>query len=136
MRNLVNHAKKEMEIAGMYKDEDGPNKWMRDSVLELIEVFSRQGHSGASAPWCIGLFEKLASFGIISPITGEESEWNEIGTGVLQNKRCSHVFKENGIAYDIEGIIFREKDGCCFVSRDSRVNIKFPYTPTRQYKDV
>jgi hypothetical protein len=54
-----------------------------------------------------------------------------------QNNRCCHVFKDNaGNAYDIDGKIFREPDGACYTSRDSRVPVTFPYTPVREYVDV
>lgn len=54
-----------------------------------------------------------------------------------QNKRCSHVFKDkDGNAYDIDGKVFREPDGCCFTSKDSFVPVTFPYTPKTEYVDV
>jgi len=54
-----------------------------------------------------------------------------------QNNRVGHVFKEaDGRVYDGEGRIFREPDGCCYASKDSRVYIEFPYTPVHEYVDV
>jgi hypothetical protein len=90
----------------------------------------------------------LASFKPIAPLTGEEWEWNDVaeqsGGTLWQNKRCSHVFKDDNGAYDSEGIIFYEvlqdENGqdykSYFTSIDSRVPVKFPYTPERQYKRV
>lgn len=67
------------------------------------------------------------AFGPLSPLTGEDSEWNEIGEGRFQNRRSSRVFKdEDGRAYDIEGRVFRDGAGC-YTSRDSRVYVEFPY---------
>ena len=137
--NLIEHAKMEFKAVGykpMEECEDDPNKWIQENVLELLEVFSKQGHSGSSAPFCIGYFQKLASFEPLTPLTGEDWEWNEVGEGQLQNKRCSHVFKKDGQAYDIRGKVFREPNGCCFTSRDSRVDVEFPYTPKTEYVDV
>ena len=55
----------------------------------------------------------------------------------IQNHRCSHVFKgPDGRAYDINGRIFCESNGCCYTSRDCRVYIEFPYTPKCEYVDV
>ena len=45
------------------------------------------------------------------------------------------MFKENGEAYDGEGRIFRDPDGSCFTSIDSRVPVTFPYVPKREYVD-
>jgi hypothetical protein len=140
MSNLIEHAKREFQALGykpISEEEDGPNKWIQENILELLEVFSKQGHSGFSAPYCAEMFKKLALFEPLSPITGEEHEWVEISEGMWQNNRCGHVFKNaEGRAYDIDGKIFREPDGCCFTNKNSHVYIDFPYTPKSEYIDV
>ncbi len=138
--NLVKHAKVELELLGYDLNDkvEGPNKWMCENVLELLKVFSKQGHSGSSAPYCISLFSKLANFEPVCPLTGNDDEWTEVSDNLYQNKRCSHVFKngKDGTAYDIEGKIFRESDNCCYTSKDSSVDVTFPYTPKREYVEV
>lgn len=139
MRNLIEHAKREFLAAGykpIEEEEDGPNKWIQENVLQLLEVFSWQGHSGSSAPYCVGVFEKLAMFEPLCPLTGNDDEWNDVGGGTLQNRRCSHVFKNANGAYDINGRIFREPDGCCYTSSESKTPVEFPYTPKSVYVDV
>lgn len=133
--NYIKFAKRELEILryDLNQKEEDPNKWIVENVLELLRVFDKQGHSGSSAPFCIEYFRKLASFEPLTPLTGEHEEWNKIGDKKYQNKRCSHVFETNGQAYDIEGIIFKEKDGGCYTSKESHVNVKFPYIPKRKY---
>ncbi len=136
MSTLVEHAKAELANYDgcMYGD------LIPKAVIELMEVFAEQGHSGGSAPICISIFTQLAKFEPLGPLTGEDSEWTEVADGVFQNKRCSHVFRQpdrfNGQAYDIEGKVFREPSGSCYTSGDSMVPITFPYTPTREYVDV
>lgn len=135
------HAMREFKAVGYIPldqpQEDGPDKWMQENVLELLRVFAKQGHSGLSAPHCIEMFHKLAMFEPLCPLQGTDDEWNEVGDGHWQNNRCSHVFKDaDGRAYDIHGRVFREPDGCCYTSYGSRVYITFPYTPTREYVDV
>jgi hypothetical protein len=123
-------------------------------ILELIEVFSNQGHSGSTAPYTVSMFEKLAMHKPIVPLTGEYWEWNCISDArtdtvpVFQNKRCSSVFKQpdryDGQPYDIDGKVFRETtdengDECkyyYYTSKDSHVPIEFPYTPKTEYVDV
>jgi len=145
MSNLIEHAKREFKAMGYVPlgevQEEDPNKWMQENVLELLEVFAKQGHSGSSAPFCIQYFKTLASFEPLCPLTGEDDEWNDISghsdNPTWQNARCSHVFKDaDGQAYDINGKIFREPDGCCYTSRDSQVNVTFPYAPKTEYVDV
>ena len=138
--SLIEHAKREFKALGYIpldeEQPEDPNKWIQQNVLELLEVFAEQGHSGTSAPFCIEYFYKLAYFKPLTPLQGTDDEWNEIGDGVFQNNRCGRVFKgADGKAYDIEGIVFKDSDGCHYTSRDSRVYITFPYTPTTEYVD-
>lgn len=113
--NLIEHAKNEFKAAGYIpldqEQEDGPNKWIQENILELLEVFGNQGHSGTSASYCIDMFTKLANYEPICPLTGEDDEWSYLDYNfngpVYQNKRCSHVFKDkDGIAYNINGYVF------------------------------
>lgn len=41
--NLCKHAIRELELAGYSKEEDGPNKWMREQVIEAVALFSSHG---------------------------------------------------------------------------------------------
>ena len=142
MSNYKTHAMTEFRAAG-WVDESGKycdemQQMICEHVLNLLDVFADEGHSGSSAPYALNVFKKLASFEPITPITGEDWEWNEVGEGMFQNKRCSHVFKDakDGEAYDSEGRIFREPSGSCYQGKGSRVPITFPYTPKREYVDV
>lgn len=127
--SLVDHARFELRKQLALADTE-PDRWMADSVVELIEAFARQGHSGFSAPYCIEMFKTLASWKPWGPLTGEDGEWVEVMDGLFQNRRCSHVFKEHGVAYDSQGRIFEDPDGSRWTNGDSRVPITFPYTPT------
>ena len=132
-------AEKELELFGYSADdkEDGPNKWMYQSIMDLMKVFCDEGHSGSSAPHAIALFTRLASWKPLSPLTGEDDEWNECDENRWQNNRASNVFKnEKGEAWDIDGITFWEwyakEDGTrskvYFTDKDSSVPVTFPYT--------
>lgn len=133
------HAECELKALGydLNQKEEDPNKWIVENLFELLEVFGKQGHSGFSAPYCIKMFAKLALFEPLCPLNGTDEEWNKVSDECFQNRRCSHVFKDvDGRAYDINGKIFREPDGSCYTSKDSRVFIEFPYTPKKEYIDV
>ena len=132
--SLISHAK--FEMRKMLDSEEDINREMGNNVLELIQTFADQGHSGMSAGFCVSLFKTLANFEPLGPITGEDDEWNEVSEGCFQNRRCSHVFKQDGRAYDINGKVFREPNGCCFTNGDSRVPVTFPYIPKTEYIDV
>jgi len=151
--NSIKHAKREFQAAGWCdstgKFEDGPQKSICDNILELLRVFSNRGHTGTTAYYVIDLFEKLAKFKTLTPLTGKDLEWADPGCGdSLQNNRESALFKEKetGKAYYIDAVIFREDDGSCFTGSSelkngssicSRQYVKsFPFTPKTFYVDV
>ncbi len=138
MSNTIEYAKREFKALGYDLDdkEEGPNKWIMENVFELLEIFSKQGHSGSSAPFAVRYFEKLALFKPLCPLTGKDDEWGEIFTndGTMQNKRCSAVFKDpDGKAYYIDGKVWRDKKGFTYTNHRSRVYLKFPCIPTTKY---
>ena len=155
MNNYEKHAWIEFRAAGWIDENNKFNDEMQElickHVLKLLEVFDEEGHSGSSAPYAINLFEKLAKFEPVAPLTGEDWEWANVSeyggrnNGILyQNKRCGHVFKDDDGAYDMDGVIFwewftdketGEKFKSYFTGRESRVPVTFPYTPKREYRE-
>jgi hypothetical protein len=128
--NLVKFAKRELK--SMIESKDKIDREMAKGVIKLVDVFSKQGHSGFSAPYALSLFKSLASFTPLSPLTGEDDEWNDVsemsGSPMWQNKRYSAVFKEeNGLVYNVDGKVFESPDGSRYTNRDSRVEVTFPY---------
>lgn len=133
---LKEHAKRELEMAGYFDETGMYNGDLGKYVMELIEVFSNQGHSGASAGFVNSLFSKLANYEIINPLTGKDDEWFEYSDGQFQNKRDGAVFKDGkeGKAYYLDAIVWKDELGNCWSgSRDgvtSRQFIKsFPFVP-------
>lgn len=125
---LITHAEKEMALAWPEKDE--MQDMVKKDVLQLIEVFAKQGHSGMSAPYVLNVFQRLARFEPLTPLTGEENEWCDVGDNMFQNNRCGEVFKcgKNGEAYWINGKIFREPTGNTYTNKNSCVPVVFPWT--------
>lgn len=137
MSSYLQHLDREWAAMGWpMSGDDDPQVRIYDHLKKLLEAFDGEGHSGTSAPYMVYLFSKLALFKPIGPLTGVDSEWIEVSEGLLQNCRCSHVFKENGEAYDSNGRVFEEPDGSRFTSSDSRVPVTFPYTPTTEIVKV
>lgn len=127
MSNLTEYAIKEMELA--WPESEPMQDAIKKNILDLIKVFESQGHSGMTAPYVLEHFNKLARFEPIKPLTGDDDEWHECSDGVLQNIRCSEVFKDgkDGQAYWIYGNVFRNQNGCTFTSSKSSVAIEFPW---------
>ena len=137
--SLQAFAKAELTRVGAFDKDSMYGGMLGEAVMKMVDVFADEGHSGYSASIAISLFERVARFEPLTPLTGEDDEWNEIGSQeggpLFQNCRCPHVFKDKNGAYDIEGRIFRDPSGSCFTNRESRVPVTFPYTPKREYVD-
>lgn len=140
---LVLHAERELQLAGWYEKNSDYGSMIPEAVMELIEVFSKQGHSGSSAKIVNGLFTRLADFKNLLALSGEDNEWNEVGEGFSQNSRVSSVFKESdtGRAYYLDAIVWRDQNGITFSGQvggvNSRQTIKsFPFFPKTFFIDV
>jgi hypothetical protein len=142
MSNLLSHAERELDLIGLTEDDEY-NGAMRKHILHMVKEFADEGHSGFSAPYAIQLLSKLMSYKPLAPLTGEDSEWFEVteysnGGKLYQNNRLSSLFKDaDSFCYDIDGKVFwewfKDEDGNAvktyYTSRDSRVEVTFPYTP-------
>lgn len=120
MSNLLDHARNELKLAGYdidapYKgsfesDEDYGNACAKNAY-EMLKVFSSADHSGFSARATLALFNKLAEFKCLTPLTNNPDEWMDtsechgehIGTH-FQSKRQSSCFSDDGLKtyYDID----------------------------------
>lgn len=101
--SVLDHAKRELALLSKTRDRDEYDGLLDKSVLELIEVFSKQGHSGASAAITIALFEELASYKNLTPLTTDKDEWYYHGPdvwgrdgGIWQNIRNGEAFSKDG----------------------------------------
>lgn len=159
---LIEYAKTELQIAGLFDEDSDYNGAIGEAVMELIEVFSKQNHSGMSAPYVASIFKTLADFKPLIGITGKDEEWGDVrdlgdgGVPWYQNKRCSALFKDgkDGKPYYIDAIIKRDQKGICWSGmawlseedyksgdRSKMVGKKgyvksFPFTPKTFYIDV
>ena len=129
MSNMTEWAKKELALLG--KDEEGWQDAMNADILQIVETFSEQGHSGFSASYALSIIKRLLDWKPITPLTGEESEWVKCGPNTEQNNRCSAVFRDNHdntTAHYIDGKRFSDDGGkTWFSNRDSHVPVKFPF---------
>jgi hypothetical protein len=133
MSNLVEHAERELDFAGIGDEDADYDGALKPAVLAIIKVFAEQGHSGASAAMTTAMVGKLMRFEPLTPLTGADEEWVHLHYDdhiAYQNKRCSHVFKDaDGRAYDIDGIVREDPSGSRWQGSGSNVDVTFPYTP-------
>lgn len=158
---MKNFAELELKAAGFFDEDSDYDGLIGKSVMELINLFEQQGHSGMSASIVSGLFYKLAKYEPLLPIKGDDEEWGDIieygnGESFYQNKRCSGLFKESkdGKPYYIDALIKRDQNGMCWSGmawlseedyktgdRSKMIGKKgyvksFPFTPKTFYIDV
>lgn len=102
-------------------------KWDPDDIAamtEILEKFFAQWDSGGAVHAVAPVLQRLIAGKPLSPLTGDEDEWIEVGPGVFQNRRLGSVFKDprfydGKLAYDIDN------------PQGPRAAISFPYYPDR-----
>lgn len=144
----LDRALAELAYAGLDASEhasiadESVDRFIGQSVAELLKVFSKQGHSGASAPFVASLFYRLVRGEVLSPLTGEPQEWIDVsesydGKPTFQNKRCFSIFAEDNHgknAYNVQGRIFTNVKGASFsCSAHSSTPVVFPCIPVTEY---
>jgi hypothetical protein len=132
--SLLQHAENELRFAGLLDSDDEMQGHMNDHILGMIKEFAKEGHSGFSAGYAISQLTRLLNFLPLSPLTGEDEEWEEVSEGLWQNKRCSRVFKNKDGAYDIDGYYFVDQDGTTFTNEYCCKPVIFPYVPKHAIK--
>lgn len=95
--NLHQHALAELKRTDLL-DDDGEiyGDMLGKAVLELIDTFAKQGHSGMSGTVVLQVFNQLVDFKALTPITNDPAEWNNVGGGLWQSSRQSDAFSTDG----------------------------------------
>lgn len=91
--NLVAHTLRELDRIGETSLE-APS--MRACVVEIVRLFSEQGHSGSSASWLSAVLDKVMRFQPLSAITSAPDDWMEVTDNLWQCVRDSECFSRDG----------------------------------------
>ena len=137
--NMYKWAKAELDRI-LVNCEEGDDLDMQMAInreiLDIVKVFCDQHHSGSTAWYTLSMIKRLLDWKPITPLTGEEDEWNEgyIIDGVLhqQNKRCSSVFRDNSdnsTAHYIDAKVYSDNGGYSWYHKGGgdRDVISFPF---------
>lgn len=141
---MIEHAKRELDLLLKQCEDDEEaiemQKVINQNILDIVEMFANQGHSGFSASYTINILTKLLNQSFVTPLTGEDDEWAEVADGVYQNKREGRIFKNkdkfDGKAYYLDGKAFSDDGGkSWFTNQNSFVPVEFPLTklPETEY---
>ena len=144
--NTHNFAKEELDI--VLATPDPILAPFVPEILALCEKFGQSGQSGGSAHYTAAAIaeavHKLLLQHPISPITGHDQEWVDVGNDMLQNRRCFALFKSksDGKCYYLDAIVWVDPEGNQWNGRrissgteyQSRQYVKeFPWVPKTFY---
>jgi hypothetical protein len=98
---LVEHAEREMRLAGLYDKDSDYGGMIPEAVMKLISAHASAGHSGGSHHITMQIFNKVANFKTLTPITSDPEEWfkhdhQTAGEDCWQNTRQSSCFSQDG----------------------------------------
>ena len=96
---LYEHAKRELELAGITSGKGNVDQTLSGTVLKLIDVYERGSKSEFLASTSLNLFRVLATGELINEPTDDPDEWqlvNGLGEGVCVNRRCNAFFSRDG----------------------------------------
>lgn len=129
--NLLNYAKKELDVLD---DGSEMQKEVNKDILDIVRVFSSQGHSGFSGSYALRMLNKLLQFYPLTPLKGTDEEWGTEADD-KQNKRYYSCFKdENGAAFDTARFSYCDPgDHCSYFNSGLSYKVKFPYMPRESY---
>lgn len=149
----ASHFDRELEIMRkqVEKDDELIIEPYVDAVKGVCDAFAEEGHSGGSAPMAAGVIastiKAVLGFQILSPLTGDDNEWNDIsmtaGKKMWQNNRDSAVFKdEDGKCTFNNCIVWKGEEswdtftGSVEGIRSSHYLKGFPFMPKTFFIDV
>lgn len=89
MSNLVEHAKRELELLGGDPEFNA-------ALIKAVEGFVSYGHSGGSASVGIGMLNQLLQFKNLAPLTDNPEEWVNVADDLWQSNRRSEAFSQDG----------------------------------------
>jgi len=76
--NMTDHAKRELELAGLFDKDSDYDGMLGEATLALMELFGTQGHSGFSAGLVRELFSRLSNYETLTEITNDPDEWEDV----------------------------------------------------------
>lgn len=112
--SLLEHAKRELKLAGydisdkgceMHDDKEpfeGYVNYCARNAYELIETLSKAEHSGMSIGLTLEIFNKLAKWETLTPLTNNPDEWVKLDgceDGDWQSKRNPSCFTRDFKTY-------------------------------------
>ena len=78
MSNLVKHADRELRAAGLHLKSSDYGGMLYKTVMRLVRVHAKEGHSGFSHSAVMHLFNLVGNFKPLTPLTRNPAEWQRV----------------------------------------------------------
>lgn len=133
MEEVTTLAKQQIRAQGGNSDEIMETYFdmVAASAIQLVQIFSSQGHSGMSASITLQLFNQLANFRNTSPLTDDPAEWIQHAPDNWQSKRNTSCFSsDQGKTYLDNSEVERNENGTYKRDSDGK-----PIQPTHKTID-
>lgn len=96
MSNLVDHARRELELCGQMASDPAYTA----ALIASVAAFASYGHSGGSAAVAIEQLHTLLQYRTLTPLTSYPEEWYDrstmSGSPLWQNKRDPAAMSRDG----------------------------------------
>lgn len=139
--SLVEYARSEFGVAAQHRDKTQVTEdmmpWIErieSSVIKMLAVLDELSTEDRSRWLAMSLFGRLSTNQVITPLTGDDSEWVESGMENLKrNRRCPHVFmRADGTAFDAKAVVRLSGDGSMRPESVEPREVQFPYMPKQE----
>lgn len=138
---LVDYARSEFAVAASHRDKsqftDDMMPWIdriESSVIKMLEILDELPTEDRSRWLAMSLFGRLSTNQVITPLTGDESEWVDCDMDNLRkNRRAPFVFlRADGSAFDARAVVRLAGDGSMRPESVEPRDISFPYMPKQE----
>lgn len=129
------HAERELRLLGFTENTNLDGMAIGLTVMSLIRILCSRDHDRKAIDLITSLFNDLSHMKVLSPLTGEDSEWLPAENGVQKNVRLPNVTRTVDGCFYLAAIVWQDIDtervwiGALDKTTSSAHRIKFPFAP-------
>lgn len=75
---LIQHAEEEMRRAGLFDKDSDYGGMVAEAVMKMVKCLADEGHSGMSHDLTMEVFNRVANFKTLTPLTNDPAEWHDV----------------------------------------------------------
>ncbi|HNX37038.1 MAG TPA: hypothetical protein PL124_02995 [Candidatus Cloacimonadota bacterium] len=134
-KDMKDHAEREMHIVGLSDPSSPDGGVIYATIVSLMRMLNTRDHSKQTLDLITTLFSELVHMKILSPLTGDESEWLPAVNGIQKNLRMPAVYRTIEGAFYSAAIVWQDvaTEKTWIGALDERIKsdhpITFPWVP-------